>query len=132
MKNIGKINYSMEAEGAELGDVRLQGSYSIAMTGLTMPLKTDIVLAKAGANVVVGLGGITTVKFLYIKAVFPTTYTETDATIELLINDGGGEITMTGTQFMLVDTDITSIKLTNNSHDTTGADATVFIDLGGV
>lgn len=130
MKILGKLKFSMEAEGTEKGDVRSQGDYGIAKTGLTMPFKTDVILAKDDANIVIGMGGITTVKFLHIKAVFADD-TVADADIELLINDGSGEISMTGTQFMLVDTDITSIKLTNNSHDTTGSAATVFFDLAG-
>jgi len=131
MRVLGDLIFQMEAEGSEIGGVRAQGSYKIEKTGLEMPMKTDITLAKDGAAVVVGLGGITTVKFLHIKAVFPPTYTETDAKIEMLINDGGGEITMTGLEFMLVDTDITSIKLTNNSDDSTGSAAKIYIDLAG-
>ena len=130
MRVLGDLVFQMEAEGTEIGGVRAQGSYKIEKTGLDMPLKTDLTLAKDDAAVVVGLGGITTVKFLHVKAVFddPTVATPT---IELLINDGAGEITMTGLEFMLVDTDITSIKLTNNSHDTTGSAAKIYIDLAG-
>lgn len=130
MKVIGKLNFSMEAEGTEKGDVRSQGDYEVAITGLTMPLKTDVILAKDDANIVIGLGGITTIKFLHVKAIFDD---DTVATpdIELLINDGGGEISETGTQFMKVGTDLTSLKLTNNSNDISGSDATIFIDLAG-
>ncbi len=130
MRVLGKLEFVMEAEAEEQGGVRGQGIYTVEKEGMTMPLKTDIVLAKDGANIVIGLGGITTVKFLHVKAVFddPTVATPT---VELLINDGSGEISMTGLEFMLVDTDITSAKLTNNSHDTTGSAATVFIDMAG-
>lgn len=130
MKVIGKLVFSMEAEGTEKGNVRGQGNYEVAIIGLAMPLKTDVILAKDDANIVIGLGGITTVKFLQVKAVFDDPDVA-NATIELLINDGAGERTITGTMFLLLDTDITSIKLTNNSHDTTGSDATIFIDLAG-
>ncbi len=128
---MGKNNYSIEAEGTERGHVHLHGDYEIAGTGVTMPLITDVWLLKNDAVKVIGLGGITTVNFFFIKVVFDDDTVAT-ATAELLINDGGVEISMTGTIFMLMDTDVTSIKLTNNSHDTTGSDATVFIDLGGV
>lgn len=130
MRVIGTLKFTVEAEGAEKGGVRNQGDYDVAIDSLAMTLKTDVVLAKDDANIVVGLGGLTTVKFLQVNAIFddPTVATPT---IELLINDGSGEISMTGLEFMLVATDITSIKLTNNSDDATGSGATVFLDLVG-
>ncbi len=131
MRVLGQTKYTVEAEGSEVGGKRLEGDYGIEVLSQSQPLKTDIQLAKDDANIVVALGGITTVNFLHVKAVFADD-TVANADIELLINDGAGEITMTGTQFMLVNTDITSIKLTNNSHDTTGSAATIFIDLVGV
>ena len=130
MKITGKKSFSMEAEGTEKGEVRNQGEFSIALTGLTMPLKTDVRLEKDDANIVIGLGGITTVKFLHILADFDDD-TVANADVEFLVNDGGGEVGITGKSMMLEDTDLTSLKLTNNSHDSTGSDATVFIDLAG-
>lgn len=132
MRVLGQIKYTVEAEGSEVGGKRLEGDYKIEVLSQSQPLKTDIQLAKDDANIVVALGGITTVNFLHVKAVFANDYNESDANIELLINDGAGERTMTGTEFLLVNTDLTSIKLTNNSHDTTGETATIFIDLTGV
>lgn len=132
MKLVGQEKFTIEAEGAEIGGKRLEGIYDMEVLNLAYPLKGDIPLAKDDADVVLALGGITTVKFLHIKVRFPSTYTETDATIEVIINDGGGEKTITCTSITLENTDITSIKLTNNSHDTTGSAATVFFDLGGV
>lgn len=131
MRALGTLKFAIEAEGSEKGGVRGEGDYKVEKLGMTMPLSTDVALAKDNANIVVGLGGITTVNFLHILADFVDP-TIADTTIELLINDGSGEITMTGREFLLVDTDITSIKLTNNSHDTDGSAATVFIDLAGV
>lgn len=131
MRVIGKTIFTMEAEGDELGGVRGQGDHTIEVTGLDIPFQTDLTLAKDDAAVVVGLGGITTINYLHVKAVFVDD-TVADATIEILINDSGGEISMTGTQFELVNTDLTSLKLTNNSNDTTGSAARVFIELAGV
>ncbi len=104
--------------------------YYVAIDSPALTLKTDVVLAKDDANIRVGLGGLTTVKFLQVNAIFDYPNVATP-TIELLINDGSGEISMTGLEFMLVATDITSIKLTNNSDDATGSGATVFLDLVG-
>ena len=129
MRVLGTLNFNIEPTGDEAGNV-VNGNYQVYLASANHKNAHTITLAKNGANVVVGLGGLTTVKFIHVKAVFVDD-TVADATIELLINDGAGERTMTGTEFMLVNTDITSIKLTNNSHDTTGSDAKVFIELAG-
>ncbi|MCK5639611.1 MAG: hypothetical protein KAJ19_02395 [Gammaproteobacteria bacterium] len=130
MRVIGTLRYTMEAEGTELGGVRGQGNHIIEITSLAIPFKTDIDLAKDDAALVIGLGGITTIKFLSIRAIFVDD-TVADADIEFLINDGGGEVGITGTALMLEDTDLTSLKLTNNSNDTTGSNARIFIELAG-
>jgi len=130
MRVLGNLRFNIEAEGTEKGGKRADGDYKIEKLGLTMPLKTDVRLAKDDANVSVGFGGITTVKFLQVKAVFDDP-TKASTTIELIVNDGSGDKTLTGLHFMFVDCDFTSIKLTNNSDDSTGSDATVFIDMVG-
>ena len=130
MRAIGKITFSFEAETGEIGGKRAEGDYKINVTGMTAQMATDVALLKDAVAQVIGLGGITTVKFLHIKAIFPDT--ETAATIELLVSDGSGDKTLTGDEFVLLNTDITSIKLTNNSDDVTGTTATVLIHLAGV
>jgi hypothetical protein len=130
MRAIGKITFGIEAETGEVGGKRAEGDYSFNITGMTAQMNTDVALLKDAAAQVVGLGGITTVKFLHIKAKFPDT--EVAPTIELLVSDGSGDKTLTGDEFVLLNTDITSIKLTNNSNDSSGTTATVLIHLGGV
>lgn len=130
MRVLGTLKFGIEAEGTEKGSVRGQGDYEVAILGLTMPLQTDVRLLKDDANVVVGLGGITTIKFLHVKAIFDDP-TVANADVEFIVNDGAGDRTLTGLQLLLVATDITSIKLTNNSDNTTGSDATIFIELVG-
>ena len=131
MKVDGNTNFSITAEGTEQGGLRGQGNYAIAISGLAMHLNTDVQLLKDDANIVVGLGGIVHVKFLHVKANFPDDYEGSDDTIALIANFGAGDVIMQGKTFAFVDTDITSIKLTNNSDDATGATATVFIDMAG-
>jgi len=131
MRVLGKIIFSIEADGIEQGGVRKSGDYKVSIDNLTMPLGTDVSLAKNDANISVGLGGLTTIKFLHVKAVFDDD-TVPNANIELLVNDGSGDKTLTGTEFLFVDCDFTSIKLTNNTDDSTGSKATVFIDMAGV
>ncbi len=127
----GTLKFTADAEESEKGGKRMEGDYAPFISGLDMPLKTDVILAKDDAARVISLGGITTVNFLHIKAEFDDD-SVADANIEVIVSDGAGDRTITCNQFMLVDTDITSLKLTNNSHDTTGSAATVFIDLAGV
>jgi len=131
MRVLGKLTFNIEATGSEQGGVRKSGVYTVFKDGLTMPMSTDISLAKNAANTSVGLGGITTINFLHVKAVFDDD-TVSNANIELIVNDGGGDKTLTGNEFLFTDCDFTSVKLTNNSNDTTGSDATVFIDMAGV
>lgn len=130
MRVLGSLKFGIEAEGTEKGSVRGQGNYEVAILGLTMPMQTDVRLLKDDADVVIGLGGITTIKFIHIKAVFDDP-SVANANVEFIVNDGSGDKTITGLQLMLVATDITSIKLTNNSDNSTGSDATIFIELVG-
>lgn len=130
MRVLGTLKFSIEATGTEKGGVRKSGDYALSISSLTMPLTTDVSLAKNALNQSVGLGGITTVKFLHVKAVFDDD-TVANADINLKYTDANGTAEVTGTEFMLIDCAITVISLTNNSNDTTGSKATVFIDLVG-
>jgi len=130
MKVDGTLKFTVEAEGSELGKKRAEGDYVVSVLGATMPLKFDVALAKDDAAVSLGLGGITTVRFLHIYAVFADG-SVANADVEFILNDGGGAQTITGTEIMVANTDITSISLTNNSHDTTGSAATIFVDIVG-
>ncbi len=130
MKRVtGKLIFAIEPIQPEVGKA-VTGEYRVSLAEALHRKLDTITLLKDASSLVVGLGGITTVKFLHIKVVFDDP-TVADANIELIINDGGADQTFTGTQFMLVDTDIASIKITNNSNDSTGSDAQLFIDLAG-
>jgi len=130
MKVNGTLKFTIEAEGTELGNKRAEGDYVVSVSGATMPLKFDVSLAKDDAAVSLGLGGITTVKFLHIYAIFADG-TVANADIEFILNDGSGAQTITGTELMLANTDLISISLTNNSSDTVGSAATIFVDIVG-
>lgn len=130
MRVLGKLNFSFEAVGSEVGGILKNGKYNINVASAAHHHSTTYTLAKNGANVAIAMGGISTAKFLFVKAKFDDP-TVANATIELIVSDGSGDKTLTGTSFLLENTDITSIKLTNNSHDTTGSDAKVFLDIAG-
>jgi len=130
MRVLGELNFNFEAVGSEAGGIIKNGRYQVYVPEADHHHSTTHTLAKDGADVSIAMGGITTANFIHVKAVFDDD-TVANATIELVVNDGGGVKTLTGTEFMLVNTDITSILLTNNSHDTTGSDAKVFIDVAG-
>lgn len=130
MRVLGSLKFNIEATGTEKGGVRKAGNYKVSIEDLTMPNSFDVRLLKNDTGKVLGLGGLTTVKFLHVMAVFDDD-SVSNATIELVVNDGGADQTLTGTEFMIVGCDFTSIKLTNNSDDTNGSDATVFVDMAG-
>lgn len=130
MRVLGKLDFSFEAVGSEVGGILKNGKYNIVVDSVDHHHSTTYQLAKDDANISIPMGGITTAKFIHVKAVFADD-TVNNADIELIVNDGGGDKTLTGTQFVLSNTDITSIKITNNSHDTTGSAAKVFLDIAG-
>ena len=130
MRVLGNLNFNFEAVGTEIGGIIKNGNYQVFVESADHHHSVSITLAKDGANVAVDIGTITNAKFIHVKAEFDDP-TVPNATIEVIVDDGGGAKTITCTQIMLVNTDIQTILLTNNSDDSTGSAAKIFLDIAG-